>query len=65
MMLKYKISFVCEEILFSFRQRIMDMQQMIVVNQSGIVSLKVIKRNNKELIRMRNFLNLIIINFLQ
>lgn len=46
-----KISFVREEILFPLRQRIMDMQQMIVVNQQGIVSLNVIRRNNKELIR--------------
>ena len=46
-----KISFVKEEILFPLRQRIMDMQQMIVVNQQGIVSLNVIRRNNKELIR--------------
>lgn len=46
-----KIKFVREEILFPLRQRIMDMQQMIVVNQQGIVSLNVIRRNNKELIR--------------
>ncbi len=46
-----KIAFVREEILFPLRQRIMDMQQMIVVNQQGIVSLNVIRRNNKELIR--------------
>ena len=46
-----KIVFVKEEILFPLRQRIMDMQQMIVVNQQGIVSLNVIRRNNKELIR--------------
>ncbi|MEE1335079.1 toxic anion resistance protein [Methanobrevibacter sp.] len=46
-----KIDFVREEILFPLRQRIMDMQQMIVVNQQGIVSLNVIRRNNKELIR--------------
>ena len=46
-----KIAFVKEEILFPLRQRIMDMQQMIVVNQQGIVSLNVIRRNNKELIR--------------
>lgn len=46
-----KIDFVSEEILFPLRQRIMDMQQMIVVNQHGIVSLNVIRRNNKELIR--------------
>lgn len=46
-----KISFVREEVLFPLRQRIMDMEQMIVVNQQGIVSLNVIRRNNKELIR--------------
>lgn len=46
-----KIAFVREEVLFPLRQRIMDMQQMIVVNQQGIVSLNVIRRNNKELIR--------------
>jgi uncharacterized protein YaaN involved in tellurite resistance len=46
-----KIAFVREEILFPLRQRIMDMQQMIVVNQQGIISLNVIRRNNKELIR--------------
>ena len=46
-----KITFVREEVLFPLRQRIMDMQQMIVVNQQGIVSLNVIRRNNKELIR--------------
>lgn len=46
-----KIDYVREEILFPLRQRIMDMQQMIVVNQQGIVSLNVVRRNNKELIR--------------
>ena len=46
-----KIKIVKEEILFPLRQRIMDMQQMIVINQQGIVSLNVIRRNNKELIR--------------
>lgn len=46
-----KITFVREEVLFPLRQRIMDMEQMIVVNQQGIVSLNVIRRNNKELIR--------------
>ena len=46
-----KIQFVTEEILFPLRQRIMDMQQMIVVNHQGIIAMEVIKRNNKELIR--------------
>ena len=48
---QYKIDFVREEVLFPLRQRIMDMQQMIVVNQQGIISLNVVRRNNKELIR--------------
>lgn len=46
-----KIDIVTEEILFPLRQRIMDMQQMIVINQQGIVSLNVVRRNNNELIR--------------
>lgn len=46
-----KIQFVTEEVLFPLRQRIMDMQQMVVVNHQGIVAMEVIKRNNKELIR--------------
>ena len=46
-----KIDIVTEEILFPLRQRVMDMQQMIVINQQGIISLNVVRRNNKELIR--------------
>jgi len=46
-----KIRFVTEEVLFPLRQRVMDMQQMIVINQQGIVAMEVIRRNNKELMR--------------
>jgi uncharacterized protein YaaN involved in tellurite resistance len=46
-----KIRFVTEEILYPLRQRIMDMQQMVAVNQQGIIAMEVIRRNNKELIR--------------
>lgn len=46
-----KLKFIQEEILFPLRQRIMDMQQMVVVNHQGIVAMEVIKRNNRELIR--------------
>ena len=46
-----KIRFISEEILFPLRQRIIDMQQVIVVNQQGIIAIEVIRRNNKELIR--------------
>ena len=45
-----KIRFVREEILFPLRQRVMDLHQMIIVNQQGIVSMNVITRNNRELI---------------
>jgi uncharacterized protein YaaN involved in tellurite resistance len=46
-----KIKFVTEEIQFPLRQRVMDMQQMIVVNQQGIMAIEVVRRNNLELIR--------------
>ena len=46
-----KIKFVEEEILFPLRQKIMDFQQLLVVNQQGIVAMNVIRRNNLELIR--------------
>lgn len=46
-----KIKFVTEEILFPLRQRLMDMQQMILVNQQGIIAMEVVRRNNLELIR--------------
>ena len=60
-----KIDFVREEVLFPLRQRIMDMQQMIVVNQQGIVSLNVIRRNNKELIRGVNRANTVTVSALR
>ena len=46
-----KIKFVEEEILFPLRQKIMDMQQLIVVNKQGIVAMEIVRRNNMELIR--------------
>ena len=46
-----KVKFVTEEILFPLRQRIMDMQQMIVVNQQGVMAIELVIRNNKELMR--------------
>lgn len=45
------IKFVTEEVLFPLRQRIMDMQQMIVVNQQGVMATELVIRNNKELMR--------------
>ncbi|MDR2613513.1 MAG: toxic anion resistance protein [Deltaproteobacteria bacterium] len=46
-----KVSFVENEILFPLRQRLMDMQQLQVVNQQGYLAMEVIQRNNKELVR--------------
>jgi uncharacterized protein YaaN involved in tellurite resistance len=46
-----KVKFIKEEVQFPLRQRVMDMQQMIVVNQQGIMSIEVVRRNNLELIR--------------
>ncbi|MFF2889665.1 toxic anion resistance protein [Paenibacillus sp. NPDC057967] len=46
-----KIRFITEEVLFPLRQRVMDLQQMQVVNQQGIMAIEVVMRNNKELIR--------------
>ena len=46
-----RIRFITEEVLFPLRQRLMDLQQMLVVNQQGIMAFEVVIRNNKELIR--------------
>ena len=45
------VKFVTEEVLFPLRQRIMDMQQMVVVNQQGVMAMEIVIRNNKELMR--------------
>lgn len=46
-----KKRFLEEEVLFPLRQRIIDLQQMLAVNQQGVLSTEVIVRNNHELIR--------------
>ena len=43
--------FVQEELLFPLRQRIQDLQQQLLVNQQGFLTVEMIIRNNKELIR--------------
>ena len=43
--------FVQEELLFPLRQRIQDLQQQLLVNQQGFLTIEMILRNNKELIR--------------
>ena len=46
-----KTRFIEEEVIFPLRQKIMDFQQLLVVNQQGIVAMEVIRKNNLELIR--------------
>ena len=46
-----KIKFVEEEVLYPLRQRIMDFQSLLAVNQQGIIAMEVVRKNNNELIR--------------
>ncbi|MBN2443076.1 MAG: toxic anion resistance protein [Spirochaetales bacterium] len=46
-----KHKFVSDELIFPLRQRIMDLQQQLAVNQQGVLAIEIIRRNNKELIR--------------
>jgi len=46
-----RVKFLEEEVVFPLRQKIMDFQQLQVVNQQGIVAMDVVRRNNLELIR--------------
>jgi len=43
--------FAREELLFPLRQRIQDLQQQLAVNQQGYLTMEMIQRNNKELMR--------------
>lgn len=43
--------FIEENLLFPLRQKIMDFQQQLAVVQQGMISIDLIQRNNKELIR--------------
>jgi uncharacterized protein YaaN involved in tellurite resistance len=44
-------AFIQEELVFPLRQRIMDLQQTLAVNQQGVLTIEIIIRNNRELIR--------------
>jgi uncharacterized protein YaaN involved in tellurite resistance len=46
-----KHKFISEELLFPLRQRIQDLQQQLLVNQQGFLTMEMVIRNNKELIR--------------
>jgi uncharacterized protein YaaN involved in tellurite resistance len=43
--------FIEEEIVFVLRQRTMDLQQQLAVNQQGVLATELIIRNNRELVR--------------
>ena len=46
-----KLKFLSEEVVFPLRQRIIDLQQQLAVNQQGILATELISRNNNELVR--------------
>jgi uncharacterized protein YaaN involved in tellurite resistance len=46
-----RAQFIEEELLFPLRQRIIDLQQQLAVNQQGILASAIVMRNNGELIR--------------
>ncbi len=46
-----KRGFIEEELLFPLRQRIVDLQQQLAVNQQGVLAVELIIRNNKELVK--------------
>lgn len=60
-----RYTFIQEELLFPLRQRIMDLQQQLAVNQQGVLTIEVIIRNNKELIRGVNRATTVTVNALQ
>jgi uncharacterized protein YaaN involved in tellurite resistance len=43
--------FIEEELLFPLRQRTVDLQQQLAVNQQGVLATEIIVRNNRELVR--------------
>ena len=43
--------FIQEELMFPLRQRIMDLQQQLAVNQQGVLATALVMRNNTELVR--------------
>ena len=41
-----KIKFLEEEVLFPLRQKLMDLAQMQIVNQQGVLAMEILRRNN-------------------
>jgi uncharacterized protein YaaN involved in tellurite resistance len=57
--------FVAEELLFPLRQRMLDLQQQLAVNQQGVLAMELIIRNNQELVRGVNRSLNVTVNALQ
>ncbi len=57
--------FVADELLFPLRQRIQDLQQLLAVNQQGVLTIEIVIRNNKELIRGVNRATTVTVQALQ
>lgn len=58
-------AFIKEELLFALRQRLMDLEQQLAVNQQGVLAMEIIMRNNKELVRGVNRALNVTVNALQ
>ncbi|MDR1080141.1 MAG: toxic anion resistance protein [Deltaproteobacteria bacterium] len=46
-----RVHFLEQEVLYPLRQRLLDLQQTLTVNNQGLVAMEVVTRNNSELIR--------------
>mgnify|MGYP000580834379 CR=1 FL=1 len=57
--------FLSEEVLFPLRQRLQDLQQTLLVSQQGVLTIEMIIRNNKELIRGVSRANNVTVNALR
>ncbi|MGA1868450.1 MAG: toxic anion resistance protein [bacterium] len=60
-----KYNFISDELLFPLRQRVMDLQQQLAVNQQGVLATEIIIRNNRELMRGVNRALNVTVNALQ
>lgn len=60
-----KIKFFEEELMFPLKQRIIDLQTILAVNQQGFVAMDIIRKNNKELIRGVDRAKIVTINALK
>lgn len=60
-----KIKFFEEELFFPLKQRILDLQTILTVNQQGFIAMDILKKNNRELIRGVDRAKVVTINALK